>query len=361
MVSKGPALLQMLCAAVVLLSQAVPLPSYSYDEPGARSPAVALVSKRSAPDRVDHDLPADLSYSVYFPLLASAPTATFTRIPTATLTPTTKPTLTSTPTATLTPISTLASTATATLSPTPTASTAPGCPTIPSENYNTLSVNPPPTDRPAEVHPDLNLSIRGYITTTGTLGLVDYTGASDSRAPQLPGLFVDNRTPNFVGVYQVYDWDWSTNSRGAPISDPPVTLAALRVTPGERIQVPGSGYNIGTATLIPPPGTAFLNTGLGPAGYQVLVLYAAPNRITLKYTRDDNVVKGYTLHVEQVCVEPRLLALYNQMNSAGRAQLPALNAGQAFGTAIVQGIGVSIRDTGSFMDPRSRKDWWQGR
>ena len=39
-------------------------------------------------------------------------------------------------------------------------------------------------------------------------------------------------------------------------------------------------------------------------------------------------------------------------------QLPALRAEQAFGRARGDEIMVSIRDTGSFMDPRSRKDWW---
>jgi hypothetical protein len=90
-----------------------------------------------------------------------------------------------------------------------------------------------------------------------------------------------------------------------------------------------------------------------------LVLYASTNRITIKYTNNDNVEQGYTLHVENVCVEPRLLALYQALNSAGRGRLPALRAGQAFGRALGSEIGVAIRDYGTFMDPRSRKDWWR--
>jgi hypothetical protein len=84
-------------------------------------------------------------------------------------------------------------------------------------------------------------------------------------------------------------------------------------------------------------------------------------RIGSKYTNNDNVVSGYTLHVENVCVGPRLLALYQAWNSVGRGRLPALRAGQAFGQAIGHEIGVAIRDYGSFLDPRSRKDWWRGR
>jgi len=49
------------------------------------------------------------------------------------------------------------------------------------------------------------------------------------------------------------------------------------------------------------------------------------------------------------------------LNDAGRGHLPALRAGQAFGRARGDEIGGVIRDNGAFMDPRSRKDWWQGR
>lgn len=219
------------------------------------------------------------------------------------------------------------------------------CAPIAGEVYNTVTVLSAPTNPPAEIHPDLNLALRGYALTTGTLGLVDYGGASDPNAPQLYTLFGDNRVPSFSAVYRVYDWDWVNNQRGVLLGDPPVTLAGMVVAPNEIIRVPASGHEI----------------GLLMSGYAVMVLYAATNRITLKYTREDNVVYGYTLHLENICVEPNLLALYNAMNAAGRARLPALFAGQGIGRALTAEIGVAIRDTGSFMDPRSRKDWWQGR
>jgi hypothetical protein len=215
------------------------------------------------------------------------------------------------------------------------------CQPIPDESYSDSPVNGAPTNPPAEEHADLNLAMRGYELTDAYAGLVDYSGGSDPNAPQLPGLFADDRTPTFSAVYQVYGWDWGCNCRGALITDPEVTLAGMAVTPGETIHVPDSGYTIG-------------------GGYEVLVLYATPERITLKYTPDDNVVYGYTLHVENICVEPRLLALYQTWNEAGRSRLPALRAGQAFGRALGSEIGVAIRDNGAFMDPRSRKDWWQG-
>jgi hypothetical protein len=216
------------------------------------------------------------------------------------------------------------------------------CQPIPGESYGDLSVNSAPTNPPAEEHPDLNLALRGYELTDADKGLVDYGGGSDPNAPQLPGLFADNRTATFSNVYQVYGWDWGCNCRGSLVTDPEVTMAGLAVAPGETIHVPDSGYTIGD-------------------GYEVLVLYATPDRITLKYTPDDHVIWGYTLHIENICVEPRLLAFYQSWNEAGRDHLPALRAGQAFGRARDSEIGVVIRDDGAFMDPRSRKDWWQGR
>lgn len=172
------------------------------------------------------------------------------------------------------------------------------------------------------------------------------SGATDSRAPQLADLFTDKRTGIFTSIYSVNKWNWeplpSPGKRGGPITDYEVTLAGFEVEPGETIHVPGAGYDIGQ-------------------GNQVLVLYADANRITLKYTGEDSVVNGYAIHVEGICVEPRLLDLYNRMNAAGRKQLPALRANQPFGRARGVEIQVAIRDTGKFMDPRVRKDWWRGR
>jgi hypothetical protein len=81
-------------------------------------------------------------------------------------------------------------------------------------------------------------------------------------------------------------------------------------------------------------------------------------RMTIKYTREDNVVSGYTLHLEHVCPEPRLLALYQNCNARGRLRLPALRSGHALGRAQGGELVVAIRDNGDFMDPRSGKDWW---
>ncbi|MFN2291749.1 MAG: hypothetical protein ACK2UC_11200 [Anaerolineae bacterium] len=215
-----------------------------------------------------------------------------------------------------------------------------GCEQIPGVQYASLSVTPQTLD--AAEHPDLNLALRGYELTAAYCGLVDYGGTGDARAPQLYTLFADGRVPVFPAVYQVYDWDWGRDCRGVLLTNPPVTLAGMGVPPGEVLRLPDSGYDIGS-------------------DYEALVLYATEGRITLSYTREDSVVKGYTVHVENVCVEPSLLALYETLDDAGRVQLPALRGGQPFGRALGTEIRVAIRDAGTFMDPRSRKDWWQGK
>lgn len=196
---------------------------------------------------------------------------------------------------------------------------------------------------PAESHGDLNLALRGYVLNPDALlGLVEIGGGTDLNAPQLAGLFATPHAPSFQAAYRVYNWDWSCNCRGAPIDDVDVTLADLAAAPDDTIHVPDSGYGIG-------------------GGYQTLVLYASPERLTLKYTLEDNVTYGYTLHLESICVDPELVALYQRLNNAGRHALPALRAGQAVGRVRDKGrIGVAIRDTGAFMDPRSSKDWWRG-
>ncbi len=120
-----------------------------------------------------------------------------------------------------------------------------------------------------------------------------------------------------------------------------MTLLGLAATPGETVNAPGSGRS--------------------RDGYQTRVLYADSDRVMLKYTPDDNVVTGYMIHIEGFAVEPNLIALYQALNKSGRHDLPAVRAGQMVGRARANKVKVAVRDNGSFMDPRSRKDWWIGR
>ena len=210
--------------------------------------------------------------------------------------------------------------------------------------YTPIPVLPPPTDRPATQHADLNLGLRGYSPTSASLALVSYGGDTDWGAPQMPGIFSDNRTPRFSSAYRVYEWDWGCGPDGCrsrPISNPTVTLLGMTTQPGELLAAPSRGAE------------------LYPGGYTTLVLYADEGRITLKYTRDDNVVSGYTVHLENVSIDQNLLALYRRMDEAGRNELPGLSNGQPLGVASGNEVLVAIRDCGAFLDPRSRKDWWQ--
>lgn len=213
------------------------------------------------------------------------------------------------------------------------------CEAIEGARYETLSREGPPTDRPPAMHADLNVRLRGWEPTGGVLGLVDVDGPTDELAPHLNTLFEDDRVPTFARNYRVYDWDWSTNRRAGPSTAWEVTIAGMATAPGEVLEVPDSGYDIG-------------------GGHEVLVLFADDASITLKYTREDDVVFGYTVHVHGVCVEPSLRALYDASDAAGRGSLPALRGEQPFGRARGAEIQVAIRDTGAFMDPRVRKDWW---
>jgi len=109
--------------------------------------------------------------------------------------------------------------------------------------------------------------------------------------------------------------------------------------PGEILELPTSGYEVAP--------------GMGAR-----VLLATEESITLKYTAEDNVVWGYTIHMAGICVAPALLSLYQANDAAGRSELPGLAPEQAFARARGHEIQVAIRDTGAYMDPRSSKDWW---
>lgn len=196
--------------------------------------------------------------------------------------------------------------------------------------------------RPPETNPDLNMAVRGYKVVNALRALVDYTGDTDGGAPQLWGLFADRRTPEIAHTFGVFDWDWGSMTRGDLVEDYEVTMTGFQMSDGETVFTPDFGHEIGE-------------------GYVALVLYADAHRITLKYTGEDNVVHGYTLHLEGVCVYSNLLNLYNARNAAGRGALPALRPGQPIGYMPGTELGVSIQDSGAFLDPRSRKDWWQGR
>jgi len=211
------------------------------------------------------------------------------------------------------------------------------------ESYGQLPVvGWQPAERKVEEHGDINLALRGYTPTADVLGLVDVGGDTDVGAPQLAGVFCPARAPSIKAVSRVREWNWGANAPGDPIEEPPVTLIELAATPGEPVCLPDRvGGDVGR-------------------GYKALVLYASAERLTLKYTGEDTVAGGYALHLEHLSVDQELLALYQTLDRQGRHELPAVRAGQAVGYARGDRVKVALRDTGAFMDPRVRKDWWRG-
>ena len=227
-----------------------------------------------------------------------------------------------------------------------------GCPTVSDAQYASVPTIGPCPGHPPSIHADLNLAVRGYVPFTAALTLVDINGPIDDDAPRLGTLFADRPLPEFTGAYQVNGWDWSSTlcpdalwaghgCRAAPIADPPVTLLAMASARGEAVLTP------------------YRRPEIYPAHFVALVLYAEETRLTLGYTRDDSAAAGYVIHLEDVCVDPNLLSLYRSLDAAGRASLPALHSTEQVGVAAGPAIKAAVRDTGSFMDPRSRKDWWQ--
>ncbi len=238
-----------------------------------------------------------------------------------------------------------------------------GCPTISSNQYISGTAYQYDNDdpvRPAYNHADKNLALRGYTLNTDSWlkrELVDY-GTGDAKVPQFATLFNPPRVPPLVNFYRVHHWNWAPSpdpgSRAGPITSPPVTALGLQTTPGETLRVPESGYDIG-------------------GGMEVIVLFADADSIALRYTRDDSSAPaGYTLHLDNICTDPNLLALYNALDAPnGRRYvyvppqdrpysypLPSLYAGQPLGVARGNEIVIAIADTGAFQDPRSCNEWW---
>jgi len=214
--------------------------------------------------------------------------------------------------------------------------------------------------RPAAEHADKNLALRGYAPTHPAVrDFVDYGCDDDTQPPpQFATLFDPPRVPVLTSFHRVHHWVWEQSphpgQRGDPITDYPVTALGLETTPGETLVVPISGYTIG-----------------GHPPMQVLVLFADEDTVALRYTEEDSSGSaGYTVHVDNICTDPNLLALYNTLDDPGGPRyiypnpeypLPSLPAGQPFGVARGTEIVVAISDSGAFQDPRSWDEWWQER
>ncbi len=205
------------------------------------------------------------------------------------------------------------------------------------------SCGPSDPTNPADpkAHPDINIKLRGFKAEDGSAQkLVDYRGSFtldvDPKSPNVNELFSGGSYHPIINSYRVGDWDGTTWAQ-----DDWLNATAFEVKPNENIYVPDSGYEIG-------------------CGYEVMVLYADENSIFIKYTLEDNAIAGYGIHILGISPTQKIRTLYEQMNKAGRKNLPALKAGELLGTAIDPAILVVYRDTGAFLDPRSCIDNWPG-
>lgn len=230
------------------------------------------------------------------------------------------------------------------------------CPSSSSNSYGTIDPleGYPAGDPPPQQNPDLNIiAMRGYVFANGEKFPIDLSsGEVGVKTPQI-GKITQGR-PTIVSLYKINSWigDFRSGKRGVPMPVPDDPAAAvkqiqmigIKTTPGERIKLPPVYGN-----------------PISPE-YNAMVLFANENFITVKYTREDNIgiKNGYAIQIDGICVDPKLLELYNQLNSSGRGNLPALSNEQELGTGKESELRVVIRDTGDFLDPRSKLDWWQG-
>ena len=217
------------------------------------------------------------------------------------------------------------------------------CPATSDRSYTLIPMEAADTNHPDNLHGDLNLSLRGYQPATAATELVTYNGDVDQGAPQLTGLFADQRRATISSVHQVRDWRWDCAEHGCPgdwLTNYDVTLMGVATTPGEPVLFPKREAEIYAG------------------GYIAVVLYAEETRLTISYTRDGSVANGYATQLENFCVDPNLLAQYREGNAGGRNQLPGLHKGDPVGVAASGELLIAIRDRGMFMDPRSEHDWW---
>lgn len=245
-----------------------------------------------------------------------------------------------------------------TATPTPATTNPINCPTTSTNTYNSRAIATAESvgDRtPAEFHPDKNFLIRGYRQNDNNpKTLVNNNDPNpDLKAPQLTTM-TTNRTPAIFHTYEVYDWNWGTapnwGTKGAPLVTPwPVTAVGFYGNPGDNLMLPNSGYTVG-------------------GGYMAYVIYAARDPVTtlgtisMVYLAEDRVSGGYTVQYDNFCIDPNLLALYQQLspsNKTNRAELPVLRGGDVVGKFKTNEVVVAIKDKGQYMDPRSIA-WWQG-
>jgi hypothetical protein len=199
----------------------------------------------------------------------------------------------------------------------------------------------------ADMHPDLNLDLRGFTAISGLPPYNSDTGPVDQNAPQLASLFGsshptdDQGLPRVSNLYRVNDWQWNDSipksegrgTRGGPITNTEVTMLGFETTPGEPIYLPDSGYRV---------------DGQGREG-QILYLDREKGEITIAYNLSGTVAGGYTVHIRGVDFDPYL------------SEGGLVGTDGPLGTARGGELQVAMTDRGTFMDIRHTNHWWQRR
>ncbi len=238
------------------------------------------------------------------------------------------------------------------------------CPATSSNSYyqNVIYRGEVPPIRPAEQHGDKNFALRGFITNTVEAKTL-ISGQADpqepNQPPQLGTIFNPDRVTtaaaNITQVYHTYFWIFGIypdpGQRGGEDANPAVGVLGLGAAPGEVLQAPTSFYEV-----------AFVNN----VHYQAFVMYADADTVALHYSAEDTVVNGYTVHIDNICTDPNLLALYNALDGGGTGprytntsfNMPYIAVGQAIGTARDNLVRVKVVDTGSTIEPRMCWNLW---
>jgi hypothetical protein len=208
-------------------------------------------------------------------------------------------------------------------------------PATSSNRYSLIPLEQGRDGRPPDEHGDLNLKLREPQPSNVEPALVDITTSNteDPNSFKFSSVF----EPNIVATYAVHDWDWGCNCKGDLLPEDKSVLVGLKTTPGEPIFIPKKGQDIYQGK------------------YYAVVLYASEDSLTFVYTRAGTVAKGYTIHYEGLHTDPNLLALFRESK---QNELPGLTLDTPVGVAASDELVVAVRDNGTFMDARSRKDWW---
>ncbi len=223
------------------------------------------------------------------------------------------------------------------------------CPTTSSQTYESIKPDTPPHRKiqNPESDPQINFSFHEWTEVNEAKEPVNYGGDTDPNPPPSIGSIFAGKYPEIVKTYAIYhqkpqtEYDFCIATAKPGSFCPKVTLIGLGAAPGEPLLGLAAGRKIwGESTL--------------------MVLYADQNTITFTHSSGDTwPPDGYPFYIHDICVDPNLLAAYQKDNADGRGVLPGVKAGQIFGYAKDTDVKITVRDSDQWMDPRSKKDWWQ--